>query len=243
VTGDPAAVGEGAGRLLVAEVFGDQPATFQGEGPSAGTPAVFIRLSRCNLTCTWCDTPYTWDWQRFDPHEQARWQAVEELTAWALEVPATLVVITGGEPLLQQRRLVPLVERLLASGRRVEVETNGTVAPHHALLAEGITFNVSPKLANSGVAEGQRIVPKALEAFVASGRAVFKFVARAVEELDEISVVADRFGLSPIYVMPEGTTVEELVSTTRALAEAVPARGWNLTQRLHIMAFGNVRGR
>jgi organic radical activating enzyme len=55
--------------LLVAEMFGP---TFQGEGPSAGQRAVFVRTSRCNLSCSWCDTPHTWDWSRFDPHAEAR---------------------------------------------------------------------------------------------------------------------------------------------------------------------------
>lgn len=241
--GEAAVVGEEQVRLLVAEVFGDEPATFQGEGPSAGAPAVFIRLSRCNLTCTWCDTPYTWDWQRFDPHKQARWRTVEELATWALGVPAELVVITGGEPLLQQGRLVPLVERLLAGGKRVEVETNGTIVPHRGLMSAGITFNVSPKLANSAVPVQRRIVPGPLKAFAASGRALFKFVAQRSKDLDEVAALADRYGLSPIYVMPEGTTPEALLDTTRALADAVAARGWHLTGRLHIFAFGDVRGR
>lgn len=230
-------------RLLVAEVFGDRLPTFQGEGPSAGAPAVFIRLSRCNLSCSWCDTPYTWDWKHFDPQHEAAWHTVEELAGWALGSAAGLVVITGGEPLLQQRRLVPLVERLVVAGRRVEVETNGTLPPHSSLLVDGVTFNVSPKLTNSGIAEDKRIVPSALRAFGDSGRAVYKFVARSEGELDEIAEIADRFALSPVYVMPEGTTVERLIGTTRSLAEAVAARGWNLTQRLHILAFGDGRGR
>ena len=52
--------------LIVAECFGVETPTFQGEGPSCGHPALFIRLSRCNLTCARCDTKYTWDWSRFD---------------------------------------------------------------------------------------------------------------------------------------------------------------------------------
>ncbi|WP_405842589.1 7-carboxy-7-deazaguanine synthase QueE [Streptomyces platensis] len=229
--------------LIVAECFGvDQP-TFQGEGPSTGVPALFIRLSRCNLTCGWCDTKYTWDWKRFDPRKESRRRTVVDLLAWALGSDVELVVITGGEPLIQQKKLLPLVAGLLAAGKRVEFETNGTIVPDPALLVDGVRFNVSPKLANSGVDEDKRIVPAALEAFAASRRAVFKFVTRSVPELDEIALLVGRYGLDPVYVMPEGTTVDGLIETTRVLADAVAARRWHFTQRLHVLAFAEARGR
>jgi organic radical activating enzyme len=230
-------------RLIVAECFGVTKPTFQGEGPSCGMPALFIRLSRCNLTCDWCDTKYTWDWERFDIRKESKRQTTAALLAWALASDVELVVITGGEPLIQQKTLIPLVQRLLAAGKRVEFETNGTLVPDPALLIDGVRFNVSPKLANSGVGENKRIVPTALEAFASSGRAAFKFVTRTVPELDEIGALVDRYGLAPVYVMPEGTTVEGLIETTRALADAVAARRWHLTPRLHVLAFAQTRGR
>jgi organic radical activating enzyme len=235
--------GRSSPGLLVAEVFGDKQATFQGEGPSCGTPALFIRLSRCNLTCTWCDTRYTWDWAHYDPRAESTRRSVTELAEWALSAPPGLVVITGGEPLLQQRQLVLLVSQLLAGGKRVEVETNGTVAPDAALLADGVTFNVSPKLASSAVAEATRIMDGPLRAFASSGRAVFKFVARAAEELDEIAVLVERLGLQPVWVMPEAGISEELLTRTRLLAGPVASRGWHFTTRLHVLAFDGARGR
>jgi 7-carboxy-7-deazaguanine synthase len=238
----PAGIGQGS-ELVIAECFGiDQP-TFQGEGPSCGVPALFIRLSRCNLTCGWCDTKYTWDWSQFDPHKESKRRTVADLLAWALGSAVELVVITGGEPLIQQKKLNLLVQGLLAAGKRVEFETNGTIAPDPELLLDGIGFNVSSKLANSGVEKNKRIVPDALEAFVASGRAAFKLVTRAVAELDEISALVDRYGLDPVWVMPEGTTPEDLIETTRVLADAVAARRWHFTPRLHVLAFPEARGR
>jgi organic radical activating enzyme len=235
--------GENRAGLVVAEIFGVQRPTFQGEGPSCGTPAVFIRLSRCNLTCDWCDTKYTWDWANYDPRKESTRRSVTELAEWALSALPEVVVITGGEPLLQQRQLALLVPLLLAGGKRVEVETNGTVAPGAALLVDRVTFNVSPKLANSAVAEGKRIVHGSLKTFAASGRAVFKFVARTVDELDEIAALVERFDLRPVYVMPEADTSEELLRRTRLLADAVAARGWHFTTRLHVLAFHGARGR
>ncbi|GGJ04098.1 7-carboxy-7-deazaguanine synthase QueE [Streptomyces brasiliensis] len=229
--------------LIVAECFGTEVPTFQGEGPSCGHPALFIRLSRCNLTCTRCDTKYTWDWSRFDPHEESTRQSVAGLVAWATSSPVELVVITGGEPLIQQARLVPLVRGLIAAGKRIEFETNGTIAPTPELVADGVRFNVSPKLASFGVKETKSIVPAALEAFVASGRAAFKFVASTVDDLDRIAELANAHRLAPVWVMPEGTTPEVITATTRALADGVATRHWHFTTRLHVLAFADARGR
>ncbi|UNZ21365.1 7-carboxy-7-deazaguanine synthase QueE [Streptomyces sp. 891-h] len=230
-------------RLIVAERFGVEVPTFQGEGPSCGHPALFIRLSRCNLTCTSCDTKYTWDWSQFDPRKESRQQTVEDLAAWATLSPVELVVITGGEPLLQQARLVPLVEYLLAAGKRVEFETNGTISPVPELLVDGVRFNVSPKIASFGMDEAMSIVPAALEAFVASGRAAFKFVASTVADLDRIAELADAYRLAPVWVMPEGTSMDAIARTTRVLADAVAARRLHFTTRLHVLAFPDARGR
>ncbi|MGW4200936.1 7-carboxy-7-deazaguanine synthase QueE [Streptomyces sp. NPDC004726] len=230
-------------QLIVSEVFGDTKPTFQGEGPSTGVPALFIRLAQCNLDCGWCDTRYAWDWNRYDVKKETHRRSVDDLIAWALACDRELVVISGGEPLLQQRALVHLVRGLLAGGKRVEFETNGTIVPDPQLVVDGVRFNVSPKLANSGVAEDKRVILAALEAFVAAGNAVFKFVTRTVAELDEIQQLVDRFHLTPVYVMPEGTTADGLIETTRLLADAVAARKWHFTQRLHVLAFADARGR
>lgn len=226
--------------LVVAEVFGP---TLQGEGPSLGRRCGFVRLGRCNLDCRWCDTPYTWDWERFDPAVELRERSVdavvEELAAMAVD----RVVVTGGEPLLQQRRLAPLLVAAAGRGWAVEVETNGTLAPTGTTARLVERFNVSPKLANSGVPLERRIVPDALAALVATGRAVFKFVATGPEDLDEIAAVVDAYGLAPVWVMPEGTTPAAVLAAGRRLADPVVARGWSLTTRLHVLLWGDERGR
>lgn len=229
--------------LIVAEFFGVEAPTFQGEGPSCGHPALFIRLSRCNLTWTRCDTKYTWDWSSFDPRKESTKQTVADLVAWATSSPVELVVITGGEPLLQQARLVPLVEQLLAAGKRLELETNGTLAPVPELMVDGVRFNVSPKIASFGMDEAKSVVPAALEAFTDCGRAAFKFVASSVADLDRIAELADAHQLAPVWVMPEGTTAGAITDMTRVLADAVAARRWYFTTRLHVLAFADARGR
>lgn len=88
--------------------------SLQGEGCHSGTPAVFVRLSGCNLRCPFCDTR----------HEHGTEMSEAEVVEAVRQYPAHLVVVTGGEPALQ---LTPsLVDALHAAGRRVAVETNGT---------------------------------------------------------------------------------------------------------------------
>jgi 7-carboxy-7-deazaguanine synthase len=92
--------------------------SIQGESSFAGLPCIFIRLTACNLRCTWCDSEYTFTGgKKMSPEE------VEQATL-AL-APDGLVEITGGEPMLQERELVPLMERLLALGYTLLLETSG----------------------------------------------------------------------------------------------------------------------
>jgi 7-carboxy-7-deazaguanine synthase len=226
--------------LTVAEIFGP---TLQGEGPSVGRRCAFVRLGGCNLDCSWCDTPYTWDWRRFRPDEELRRIDAGTVTSAVEEMGVDMLVITGGEPLLQARALMPLLEAAGERGWRVEVETNGTVAPPPQLARLVTAFNVSPKLANSGVAESERIRPAALAALRATGRAVFKFVVTSPADLDEVAVLAGEHRLEPVYVMPEGTTAEVVLTRMRELAEPVLAHGFHLTPRLHILLWGDRRGR
>lgn len=228
------------GRLLVAEIFGP---TFQGEGSSTGQIAAFVRLSRCQFACTWCDTAYTWDRNRYDLKAESRRMSQSEVWDAVRAIPACLVVITGGEPLLQQDRLIWLADMCRSAKRRVEIETNGAVRPSHGITGAARQFNVGLKLANSGMPECRRIREEAVRAFVSSGKAVWKFVVTGPGDLAEIAYLQRRFGLDPIWVMPEGTTSEQILHRMRDLAGPVLERGWNLTPRLHTLLWGDARGR
>jgi organic radical activating enzyme len=225
--------------LRVAEMF----ASFQGEGPSAGQRAAFIRLSGCGVGCSWCDEPQTWDWSRYSREQESSRAEVDEACAWAAGMGAGLAVITGGEPMAQQRAVTGLACALAAAGLRVEVETSGTVIPARELCAAVSMFSVSPKLANSGVPVERRIRPEALAAFAACGKAVFKFVACGAGDLDEAGELAARFGLAPVWIMPEGTTAGQMLEGMRELADRVLERGWNLTGRSHVLIWDGARGR
>ena len=92
--------------------------SIQGESSFAGIPCIFVRLAACNLRCTWCDSEYTFTGGRKMSTDEVE-QQVAKLA------PGGLVEITGGEPMLQERELVPLMERLLARGYTLLLETSG----------------------------------------------------------------------------------------------------------------------
>ncbi|MGW1071566.1 7-carboxy-7-deazaguanine synthase QueE [Streptomyces sp. NPDC002537] len=230
--------------LVVAEVFGP---TVQGEGPSLGRRAGFIRLGGCNLTCTWCDTPYTWDASRHDLRAELRRVPVGDIARRALTGRPELVVLTGGEPLLHQHQpgWALLLDHLAAAGAEVEVETNGTIAPSSRTVEAVTRFNVSPKLRHAGVDEHRRIRPPAITALHTTGKATFKFVCRTPDDVAEVTRYATAWDLPPslVWIAPEGTTNARIAARIAAVADPVITAGFNLTTRLHVHAWGEVRGR
>ena len=220
-------------------------ASIQGEGVSAGRPSTFVRLSLCNLACTWCDTKYTWDWVRYDPAvEIARTQStevVERVAALGVEN----VVITGGEPLMQQDALSDVAEALTSAGHRIEVETNGTFEPQPSLRCHVAQWNVSPKLANSGNAAQCRLLDAPLHWFAQSEDAWFKFVIDAPADLDEVEALVNNYGVphGRVVLMPQGTSVDALDKRSGWLAEACVNHGYRFSTRMHILLWGDERGR
>src|SRR5436309_15545790 len=101
--------------LRISEIF----ESVQGEGASAGAPSLFVRLAVCNLRCTWCDTRYTWDWSAYRYEEEVTRVAVDDVARRIVASEGTHVVVTGGEPMLQQPALEALLERIPAE-RHVE---------------------------------------------------------------------------------------------------------------------------
>src|SRR5687768_8177809 len=104
--------------LTINEIFH----SIQGESTHSGRPCVFVRLTACDLRCSWCDTPYAFT--------EGRKMSLDDVVAQVEGYGCPLVEITGGEPLLQ-RDVYPLMERLLAAGRTVMVETGGHMSIEH----------------------------------------------------------------------------------------------------------------
>lgn len=231
-------------------------ASLQGEGPSLGRPSVFVRLSRCNLACRWCDTAYTWRFTGDNrPHrddlafERGANQLnldEEDVAARILAFPEDRLVVTGGEPLLQGPALARLLT-LLKDARpalHIEIETNGSVAPVPALDALVDQYNVSPKLAHSGNPADLALIPERLAAWAADHRAFFKFVIASPDDLAEVTALQARYAIAPdrLFVMPEGTASAILRERSVWLAQAALGAGWRFTDRLHIHLYGDTRG-
>jgi 7-carboxy-7-deazaguanine synthase len=153
--------------------------SIQGESSYAGLPCVFVRLTGCNLRCVWCDSEYTFTGgRRMSPDE-----VLAEVDAAGR---APLVEITGGEPLLQERELVPLMERLLASGYTVLLETSGERPL--ATVPTAVVKIVDAKCPDSGEGATFRmenldsLTPHDEVKFVLAGRADYEFACNFVRQ-------------------------------------------------------------
>jgi 7-carboxy-7-deazaguanine synthase len=116
--------------------------SIQGESTHAGVPCVFVRLTGCNLRCSWCDSEYTFT----GGHRMTLEQVLEEVAQ--LSPDGGLVEITGGEPMLQEREVVPLMQRLLDAGYTVLLETSGERPLER--VPKGVVKIVDVKCPNSG---------------------------------------------------------------------------------------------
>lgn len=230
--------------LFVSECF----VSLQGEGVTAGQPAAFVRLARCNLACSWCDTPYSWDFERYSFDEEVSKRSVEDLAGWVVAADTGRLVLTGGEPLIQQKVLVKLVQAIDARTpeRRwaVEIETNGTVPPHPALLERVDQWNVSPKLAGSGEPRERRLRFDVLTKLQATGRAFFKFVLSSEADRREVSSLCAELSLDRPWVsyMPEARSAEEWAERSPAVAQWALDDRVGFSPRLHLLLYGGRRG-
>ena len=227
-------------------------ASVQGEGPSAGMPVAFMRLSRCNLACVWCDTAYTWhfagderphrDGMTFDRKANQVTLDEADVAARILALGQDRLVITGGEPLLQASALAKLLD--LLPDMSVEIETNGTTTAPPRLDIRIDQFNVSPKLSHSGNAADLALLPERLDAYSSDPRAWFKFVIAEPSDVEEVLALRERhrFGAGHVFLMPEGTDSEVLRSREKWLADLCLKHGFRMSDRLHIHLFGDTRG-
>jgi len=201
--------------LTVNEIF----YSIQGESTRAGRPCVFVRLTACDLRCTWCDTPYAFD--------EGKKRSIDDVVAEVERYDCPLVEITGGEPLLQED-VYPLMERLMAQGRTVMLETGG----HHPIdrVPHDVVKIVDVKCPGSGESSKnewrnlEALAPHDEVKFVVNDRADYEFARDVVRKYDLPSRCAAVL-MSPVHGVLDPRLLSEWI-----LADHLPAR---LQMQLH----------
>ena len=211
--------------LQLSEIF----YSIQGESSFAGYPCLFFRFSGCNLRCSYCDAKYTYE-------EPATVTPLGTLLAEAAKYPTALIEITGGEPLLQVG-VYPLMEGLLAAGRTVLLETNGSLSI--ARVPREVVKIIDLKCPDSGMAEKMDLANLTLLAphdeikFVVSSRADYDWARTMIE--DHRLAEKAKLILSPVIGRLAPALLAEWL-----LADALPAR---LQLQLHTLLWpGTKRG-
>lgn len=230
-------------RLLVSEIFGP---TIQGEGPCMGRSCSFIRLGGCNLSCSWCDSAYAWDSRRYDLKQELSQLDADEILR---RTPAAaLCIITGGEPLVQQRAsaFLQLLSGLSARRQQVHIETNGSICPTQDCARQVALFVVSPKLdhAQAGYSPGQQRLHPGWAGLARAGKAHLKIVVQSQADVEAALQLAgaNAWDRRQVWLMPQGSTRAQMdVLWPQVCAWAAEA-GVNASHRLHILAWGDKRG-
>ena len=201
--------------------------SIQGESSFAGLPCIFVRLAGCNLRCSWCDSEYTFT----GGYKLSEDEVVAEIEKLA---PVRLIEFTGGEPMLQERELVPLMERLLLAGYQLMIETSGERPLDRVPLAVHKIVDVkcpaSGESASFRLANLDCLTERDEVKFVIADRADYEF-ARAFIREHALATRAGQILLSPAFSKsptPERTTQNALLDPRELvdwmLADGLPAR-------------------
>ena len=229
--------------MLISEIYQSN----QGEGILTGTPSAFVRVSGCNLRCSFCDTPFA-SW-----HPEGENVAVEKIIDSVDALGCQYVVITGGEPMIFKS--LPLLCRKLSQEKNlhITIETAGTNYQH----LDCQLMSISPKLSNSTPSsqragkkwrdrhEATRWQPQTVQRLINDYEYQLKFVVGNMGDLDEIEHYL-RFlnGVQHerVLMMPEGISVTALDETAKWLAPWCKQNGYVFCDRMHIRWYGNKRG-
>jgi 7-carboxy-7-deazaguanine synthase len=191
--------------LTVNEIFH----SIQGESTHSGRPCVFVRLTACDLRCSWCDTPYAFD--------EGRKMTVEEVVSQVRGYGCDVVEVTGGEPLLQ-KDVYPLMQRLLGEGKTVMIETGGHIEA--GAVPAGVIRVIDVKCPGSGEAENNcwanldALRPTDEVKFVVKDRADYEY-ARSIVERHRLAGKCAAVLFSPVHGVLHPRQLAEWVLTDR----------------------------
>ena len=221
--------------------------TIQGEGPSIGVPAAFLRLAGCPVNCEFCDTAEVW---RTAKRVKISWlikQMKETGLAKMLDNRDQIFVITGGSPLLQQKMLAEffkVYETLFQRLPWVEVENECSIKPDLEFARYVSGWNNSPKLSNSGVPEERRYNPEAMLELL-DYPCVYKFVVKDEadwQEIEEKYIKPGYVRKHSILLMPMGATQQEYFENREKVVELAVKHGVRYSPREHIAIWDKKTG-
>ncbi len=231
--------------LKVAETF----YSLQGEGPTCGQRAVFLRLSGCVLLCKWCDTVEVWKTGRRHTVEELTGRLGDEGLLKALFEDHAHLVVTGGDPLIQQAGLKLLFRHwneLCYPGPHpfTEVETEGVLQPCSELAVWINQWNVSPKLANSGMPLLRRFNPKVLAWHVEQQNSWFKFPVASLSDVAEAIDLSNHAGIprDRILFMPVCASRREFEERAAEVAKWALQCAVRFSPRLHLTIWDQATG-
>jgi len=200
----------------------------QGESSFAGEPCIFVRLAGCNLRCSWCDSEYTFTGGK-------PFTADEIIAQIAALQPCTLVEFTGGEPMLQEKELIPLMERLLALNYTLMIETSGerplANVPRAVHKIVDVKCPGADSAANSfSMANLDALTPNDEVKFVLTNRADYEF-ARDFINTHWLAPKCGQILLSPAFNKTpseqrstDNATLDPRLVVEWMLADGLPAR-------------------
>lgn len=240
--------------MKVSELF----YSIQGEGKRSGVPSFFVRTNNCNLRCMFtstnlCDTSYT-SWNPEDKKNIGD-MCIGDILLEYKKYNVKDVVITGGEPTIQGEELTLLCKELKSLDAYITIETNGTIFGDFVDYTD--LLSISPKLNSSTpfdtkfekMHSASRInldVLKKFNEMNAEGKydIQWKFVYCYDKDIKEIEELKQSVGIpdNKIYLMPEGINEEDMKERRLETVEMCKKHGYNFTDRLHIIIWGNKRG-
>lgn len=203
----------------------------QGEGIDMGQACIFIRLFGCNLQCSWCDSKFTWH-NDFIKKNNIIKISPEELFEEIKE--SKYIIITGGEPTLQQEKLKPFLKLCKNEGIKIGIESNGSIQVSKEFQCMIDTYIISPKLKNSEN-------PNHL--FFPVKKAKYKFILKSEKDIKEMQIFSEKHCIEKenIFLSPEGTTKEKILEK-KWLFEFCMKECYNYSCRLHVLFFNSKNG-
>lgn len=230
-------------NLVISEKF----YSIQGEGQTVGTPAVFIRLSGCNILCqsdSWiCDSIEVWK-----KGKKTEFNLVLNEKEISLLRQGCHLIFTGGEPLLHQKSIINYIKWFQERYNFlpiIEFETNGTIIPEDYLQLIVKYWNVSPKLQNSGENWDKRFKPEAINLLKKLKGSIFKFVIEKEEDFEDFSntyLIMLEQCWEKLYFMPAGENQEKLNITREIVVNLCKEHCIKFTDRTHIVIWNKKTG-